>query len=52
MDERVVHTDRRHDADGVAQDPVAGRWPRQGLGQLSSRTQDLSPRHHKRTLAH
>ena len=25
-------TDRRHDADGVAQDPAAGRGPRQGLG--------------------
>ena len=24
-------TDRRHDADGAAQDPAAGRGPRQGL---------------------
>ena len=52
-DGRTVFTDRRNNADGVAQDPAAGRGPRQGLGKLAAtRTQDLSSRHHEGTPAH
>ena len=46
-------TDRRHDADGAAQDPAAGRGPRQGLGECAkTRTQDLSARNHEGAPAH
>ena len=45
--------DHRHDADGAAQDPAAGRGPRQGVGERTeTRTQDLSPRNHEGASAH